>query len=145
MRIGPDVAPSWTVRRGAWNPAGYGECEPAVGNAWRNTLTRAFQHRRLWLNDPDCLMLRTTDTDLSPAQIDAWARAVAVSGGMALLSDDLARLGPAERDRLEAVLEVGRACDDAAKAGTTARCPDLLDTWSPRELVNGNERAVVPE
>ncbi len=26
-------------------------------------------HRRLWANDPDCLMLRHTDTDLDADQV----------------------------------------------------------------------------
>ena len=31
-----------------------------AANAIRNVLTRAWMHRRLWLNDPDCLMVRRT-------------------------------------------------------------------------------------
>ena len=96
--IGPDVAPSWDLPAGAWRPPGYEDCQPATVNAWRNTLTRAFQHRRLWANDPDCLMLRTADTALSEQQVETWARAVAASGGLALLSDDLALLDLVDGD-----------------------------------------------
>jgi alpha-galactosidase len=98
MRIGADVAPSWDLRPGQYAPGGYADNEPATVNAWRNTLTRSWMHRRLWLNDPDCLMLRTVGTELRPSEVEAWALAVGASGGMALVSDDLALLDePARR------------------------------------------------
>lgn len=114
MRIGPDVAPSWEVPRKAWHPAGYTDTEPATVNALRNTRSRQFLHRRLWQNDPDCLMLRPTETDLTPEQRQAWADAVAGSGGLVMVSDDLSRCGAAEQEQLSRVLETGRRADDAA-------------------------------
>jgi alpha-galactosidase len=137
MRIGPDVAPHWHVPAGAWLPHEYRDCEPATVNAWRNTLGRVFQHRRLWLCDPDCLMLRTTDTGLSEAQVRAWAMAVALSGGMAVLSDDLGRLGPPARQLLDEVLAIGRDVD-----GRGAVCPDLMERWTPTTLAAGDARLV---
>lgn len=131
MRIGPDVAPVWAAPP---RPYGYDDSGPATRNAWRNTLARAFMHRRLWLNDPDCLMLRSSATSLTPAQIAAWARAVAASGGMALVSDDLALLGDGERAVLDDVVATGRAVDGASLAGAPPRCPDLLDRWTPARL-----------
>jgi alpha-galactosidase len=83
-------------------------------------------HRRLWLNDPDCLMLRTADTSLEPAAVRAWAHAVALSGGMALVSDDLARLDDAAHGLLDEVVQLGRASDDAARGGASPRCDDLM-------------------
>ena len=56
--------------------------EPATAHAYRSTVTRAFQHRRLWLNDPDCVMLRTSETALTHEQAVTWAHAVGVSGGV---------------------------------------------------------------
>jgi alpha-galactosidase len=94
MRIGADVGPWWHAPAGRYSPAGHEGGEPATVNAWRNTLSRSFLHRRLWLNDPDCLMLRTERTQMEPDQVRAWALAVGVSGGMALVSDDLSLLGP---------------------------------------------------
>jgi alpha-galactosidase len=134
MRIGADVAPWWDVQPDQWNPPGYSEVEPATRNAWVNTLTRSFMHRKLWLNDPDCLMLRTTDTSLSPEAGRAWALAVGVSGGMALLSDDLALLDHAARRLLDEVLELGRESDAAAVAGTPARCLELMESAMPVTL-----------
>ena len=144
MRIGADVAPWWHAPEGTYRPAGHEGGEPATVNAWRNTLSRSFLHRRLWLNDPDCLMLRTEATDLDAEQVRAWALAVAVSGGMALVSDDLALLGADARALLDEVVTVGREVDAQATgpAGQPPRCPDLLDVDPPTRLVGGTVELV---
>ena len=111
MRIGPDVAPFWDAPADVWEGSLYRDVAPSTANAQRATIARQFQHRRLWLNDPDCLMLRTTATELTPAQVEDWAMTVARSGGMALVSDDLALLGGDSRQLLDRVLEIGRAAD----------------------------------
>lgn len=115
MRIGPDVAPTWDVgpRDTVW--PGYEHAAPALRHAWAATRDRAFMHRRLWVNDPDCLMLRTRDTGLSVAQAEGWAAAVGASGGMVVVSDDLALLDDDARRRLDEVVTVGRAVDAAAR------------------------------
>jgi alpha-galactosidase len=137
MRIGPDVAPSWEPAADTWQPPGYGAVVPSTRSAWRATLARSFMHRRLWLNDPDCLMLRTTATDMAPATVEAWARAVGASGGMAIVSDDLALLDDRARRLLDDVLAVGREVDDLARRGRPPRCPDLLDHPTPTQLDAG--------
>ena len=92
-------------------------------------------HRQLWLNDPDCLMLRTSQTRLTPEQVRAWALAVGVSGGMALVSDDLALLGAEERALLDEVLDprprgptppLERATPRPALTCSTAAIPTTL-------------------
>jgi alpha-galactosidase len=138
MRIGADVAPWWEVQPDQWNPPGYAEVEPATRNAWVNTLTRSFMHRRLWLNDPDCVMLRTSDTALSPQAARAWALAVGMSGGMALVSDDLALLGTDARSLLDEVVALGRASDTRAVDGVAARCDDLMQRRLPGHLRSGD-------
>jgi alpha-galactosidase len=140
MRIGPDVAPWWEPRDAF---PGYAEAAPSTGNAWRSTLVRSAFHRRLWLNDPDCLMLRTADTDLTPDQVEAWAHAVGVSGGMALVSDDLALLDANARRLLGEVLVVGLAADEEARSGLPARCDDLLDNATPTTLRAAGHRLPV--
>ena len=99
-----------------WEGALYDGVAPSTANALRNTISRQFMHRRLWLNDPDCLMLRTTETELTPEQVERWAMAVGESGGMALVSDDLALLDDSSRALLDRVLTVGRAADAAVTA-----------------------------
>jgi alpha-galactosidase len=133
-RIGPDVAPSWERPGDGLGIPGYTDVEPSTLHAWIDTLSRSFMHRRLWLNDPDCLMLRTDETAMTPDAVETWARAVAVSGGMALVSDDLALLGPDSRALLDDVVQIGRQVDAAAVAGAAPTCPDLLDAAVPTRL-----------
>ena len=133
-RIGADVAPSWALPDDAWRFPGYERSQPATEHSFQNTLARSFLHRRLWLNDPDCLMLRSDQTALGPDAMRTWADAVAVSGGMALVSDDLALLGPDARALLDEVVALGRRSDAAAEAGTPARCVDLMRHAVPRQL-----------
>lgn len=133
-RIGPDVAPSWERLDDGLAIPGYTDVEPSTLHAWNDTLSRSFMHRRLWLNDPDCLMLRTAETAMTPAAVETWARAVAVSGGMALVSDDLALLGAEARELLEDVVRIGREVDAAAVSGAAPVCRDLLDNPVPTRL-----------
>jgi alpha-galactosidase len=144
MRIGADVAPWWDVQPYQHRPPGHEGGEPATVNAWRNTLSRSFLHRRLWLNDPDCLMLRTDHTQLDPEQVRAWALAVGVSGGMALVSDDLALLGSDARALLDEVVALGREADAQAARpnGSPPRCLDLLDANPPTRLATATMELV---
>jgi len=136
-RIGPDVAPEWALPADREVIAGYLRAQPATAHALSNTLARSFMHRRLWLNDPDCLMLRTDSTELSPAAARSWAEVVAISGGMALVSDDLALLGPDAESMLDDVLGTGRRSDDRARDGQPARCDDLMTGELPTTLSSG--------
>ncbi len=130
-RIGPDVAPAWALSPADEIVRGYLDIQPSTQRAYVNTVTRSFLHRSLWLNDPDCLMLRGDDTDLGPEAVRTWSNTVAVSGGMALVSDDLALLSPADRHRLDEVIAIGREADAEASDGRPARCDDLLDRPLP--------------
>ncbi len=144
MRIGADVAPWWHAPPDAYHPAGHEGGEPATVNAWRNTLSRSFLHRRLWVNDPDCLMLRADKTQLDAEQVRAWALAVGVSGGMALVSDDLALLGPDARALLDEVVALGREADaeSLSAGGHPPRCLDLLDADPPSRLATSTVELV---
>ncbi len=134
MRIGSDVAPFWAPKPELWPYVGYEQTIPSTKNAWRNTLTRAHQHRRLWLNDPDCVMLRTSDTELTPEQVRAWALAVGASGGMVLVSDDLSLLDDDSRSLLAEVIELGRHSDAASRSGAAPVCSDLMRQFTPSHL-----------
>jgi alpha-galactosidase len=139
MRIGADVAPWWHPQEHQYRPPGHTGGEPATVNAWRNTLSRSFMHRRLWLNDPDCLMLRTEATRLDAEQARAWALAVGISGGMALVSDDLALLGADARALLDEVVALGHEADAGAHP---PRCGDLLDHDPPTRLATATMELV---
>jgi alpha-galactosidase len=134
MRIGADVAPWWDRPSGDDAQPGYEDAAPATHNAFVNTCTRSFMHRRLWANDPDCIMLRTVETELSAAAAESWARTVAASGGVVLVSDDLALLDAGARALLDEVVAQGRAADDAALSGRSPRCVGLLEPSGPDRL-----------
>jgi alpha-galactosidase len=133
-RIGPDVAPSWRLPAETSTLPGYADTSPATAHSWAATLARSFMHRRLWLNDPDCLMLRTAETSMTQEAVGTWAHAVAVSGGMALVSDDLALLDRGARSLLEEVVAIGRETDDEARTGPAPQCPDLMEHPVPARL-----------
>ncbi len=101
MRIGPDVAPYW----------GAGGREPGTALAIDAIVARSFMHRRLWLNDPDCVMLRATETRLSTDEREALAWTVAVSGGMLLISDDMSLLNEESARLFRAVARIGSEVD----------------------------------
>jgi hypothetical protein len=79
-------------------------------------------------------MLRTTDTELTSVAARTWAETVGSSGGLVLVSDDLALLSPDARRVLDDVIVRGRAADDAARAGDTPRCAGLFEPSGPYGL-----------
>jgi alpha-galactosidase len=96
MRIGPDVAARWTnpgFDRVLGLPSG-----PSARNSLANVFVRAPLHQRLWLNDPDCVLLREAPTRLDAAETRTLAAAIALSGGLVVVSDELAEVS-AERLR----------------------------------------------
>jgi alpha-galactosidase len=123
MRIGPDTAPYWHVM--GPKIAGLEATLPSGRNALRNTLARAFQHRRLWLNDPDCLMARSNESKLTRDEVRALAASIAVTGGMTIFSDDMPALTGEDRALVRDTIALAREVDEAAHTGT-ARPVDLL-------------------
>ncbi|MBN1485686.1 MAG: alpha-galactosidase [Chloroflexia bacterium] len=93
MRISADIAPHWQPRWGLLSPLVRGErAMPAMVNAVQNDLAQAWMHRRLWLNDPDALILRQADSELSAAEVRSLATVIGLSGGLWMLGDDLETL-----------------------------------------------------
>ena len=106
MRIGPDVAVTWESLLAGDLSA------PGVANALRNSITRAFTHRRLWAADPDCLLARPRgdSSQLSLYEARTLASVIALTGGMLLDSDRLSELPRARLDMLRQTLPpTGRA------------------------------------
>ena len=127
MRVGPDVAPSWKPRYTFFDALIQNELDlPSVRNSLHNTITRAPLHRRWWINDPDCLLLRKTETQLSEAEVQSLATVVALSGGAAMVSDDLLALDPERRSWL------ARLCPPLPGR---MRVVDLLDKKKPKLLL----------
>jgi alpha-galactosidase len=103
-RIGPDVAPYWRSTLSRRSPMSLSS--PAALNSIRNTITRFWMHGRLWANDPDCLLVRETDTSLAGDEVRALAAVIGLSGGMVLSSDKLPNLSAARRDLISLLLPV---------------------------------------
>lgn len=83
---------------------------PALKPALQNNLLRSFMHKRFWLNDPDCIMLRNINTKLTDSQVKISAIVMAIASGMILISDDLSLLGETQFKWLDRVIELNRKC-----------------------------------
>ncbi len=100
MRVSPDVTTAWAPR--APLPGLY-EAASSAGNAIATSRLRAPLHRRLWVNDNDCLLLRPMQTELDPEQRRLLAGSIAGGGAFTVASDDLSLYGPEEWALLETV------------------------------------------
>jgi alpha-galactosidase len=107
MRVGPDTAPQWIKRMGNFLRTG---AMIGTRNSTRNFMVRSFMHKRLWLNDPDCLMLRSTKTSLSKYERMSHINSVILSGGLLLFSDNFEELTDDNFDEMEIINAVSREC-----------------------------------
>jgi alpha-galactosidase len=96
MRIGEDTAPFW-------NSAMTAIQGPNAYRALKNCFFRSFMHKKWWLNDPDCLLLRKERIELKAHERELYARSAGALDNMIIESDDL-----------ELVDEWGRALLDEA-------------------------------
>jgi len=129
MRIGPDVAPFWHPQARLGRRISLSL--PAAANALRNAVTRFWMHNRLWLNDPDCLLLRDSETALTPDEVRTLATVIAMSGGMVLDSDDLTRLSEERRRLLARLLPL---------RGAAAVPLDMFERELPQVLWRASDR-----
>ncbi len=129
MRIGPDVAPYWfaTLRYRLLSDP-HALCAKF---AIRGALNRAQMHKRLWINDPDCLMIRSRNTKLTPEERKTLAAAIIVSGGMFLVSDDLTKLYDEDWKFFEKVSELAAKCRNG-----NAKPLDLMERPMPELVYN---------
>jgi alpha-galactosidase len=127
MRIGPDVAPKWNPSyRGIKKILEHDMGLPACRNAILTTINRLPMHKRWWTNDPDCLLLRTKESNLSEAEVQTLASVIAMSGGAMMLSDHLPELG---KERIGWLYKLLPPLPQAARA------VDWFDTSYPSKLI----------
>ena len=105
-RIGSDIA--WGRNKN--NP----DYWSVVKHCIANTMLRYFYHNKVYINDPDGVILRDVDNgdgfDPSYAEVRSWATAVAMSGGLILENDEVEKLSEGRRRLFEDILPVyGRA------------------------------------
>jgi alpha-galactosidase len=157
LRVSPDVAPHWHPHyRGVQVIMHQEATVPAVRNSARNAVNLAPLHRRWWVNDPDCVVLRPEPSGWgeaapppgirSPHKSDRWAWLRRISprrglldheiqtlvtidfltGGSVVDSDHLPELETADEARLARLLP---------PLDTRARVVDWFDTSYPSTLV----------
>lgn len=95
MRVGPDVAPRWKPAYQGIELFFHREPGlPSARNGLQMAMNRSMVNGRWWLNDPDCLILRDSDTHLSADETQTLASVMAMIGGSLIDSDDLPALAP---------------------------------------------------
>jgi len=101
MRVGADVTPYWSnlIDR----VGGRGRHGLSTRNAVVDSLTRSVFDGRWWANDPDCLMVRDSDTRLSDEEVQTLATVIGLTDGMAVLSDRMDLLPQARREMVAKV------------------------------------------
>lgn len=103
MRIGPDVDRRWNASfKGIESIFKADTGMPSTRWSIHNAITRSPMHRRWWINDPDCLLVRPT-TQLTLAEVQSLATTIALTGGSMFVSDHLPDL-PSDRLRIVEVL-----------------------------------------
>jgi len=120
-RVSADAGPQWLPNLNDKHNI------PGARNMMRNAVTRLALHRRLWLNDPDCLLLRDT-TGLTLAEVKSIASVVGVLGGPTIISDDIPALSEERR-------RVGACLLPIASRGPRAKALDLLEREEPSAIV----------
>jgi alpha-galactosidase len=130
MRIGPDVSPSW-------GSTASGVGDPSTVYALDAIVARSFMHRRLWLNDPDCLMVRGRETRLTADERAALAATIGASGGMLLISDDMGILDAEAGKLFRAVAKIAAEIDSYAMREPVLAL-DLMATGDIRGLIAEN-------
>lgn len=128
MRIGPDTGDFWIRIEGKLLRTG---SMMGLRNSLRSTMSRSPMHGKLWVNDPDCVMARATGTRLKPAERRSQMDAIAVSGGLVVMSDDMALLTEADIRETAMLLRVSAAC----YAGSAVAL-DGLEREMPEQFYN---------
>lgn len=138
LRVSSDVKEQWRDATVGFFAADCGH--PAAELAIWNDLTRAHLHRRWFINDPDCLLVRERDSKLTQPEIETLCSVLALSGGSLFLSDDMSRLASTRRAWAERTLPV---IDHDAQE--RAYAPGLLTEARPWRFLRRKERDGQPE
>lgn len=133
LRVSSDVKEDWRDPTVGFFAADCGH--PAAELALWNDVTRAHLHRRWFINDPDCLLVRERDSRLTRAEIESLVSVLALSGGSLFLSDDMSRLSSDRRALAEQTLPVREGGSDCR-----VRALGLLTEKRPTRLVRLRQR-----
>jgi alpha-galactosidase len=123
MRVSEDVAPYFEPRE--FLP-GFLECSVGARNSIEASVLRAPLHGRWFTLDPDCVLLRSSHSDLSEHERFVLAEVASATSDFIVLSDRLSDYGPQEWAR-------ARALFDAASPGAR----DLIDPFATPVTLSG--------
>lgn len=112
MRIGPDTYYGfnqpflyWFLNKFFF--AGLGNM-PSMKEALKIVVLRSFMHNYLWLNDPDCLLVRQKRSSLKLHEIQFEVTLLGLCGGLVLSSDNLSELTPEDHEFIKFLLPASR-------------------------------------
>lgn len=125
MRVSADVSESWKPEYfGISFPFKNEPHMPSVRNALNNVVIRTPMHRKWWINDPDCLLVRD-ETGLADVEIRTFAAVSSLTSGSILLSDDFSGLPKEKIEFISRLLPVMKE---------KAKILDWLDSRMPGKL-----------
>ncbi len=110
MRVGPDVAPQWG--RTFFDVLFNTDSGISTRSAIQSSVYRSFMHNRFWVNDPDCLMIRTHKTKLNGYERATLFNVITALGGMLVVSDRLMDYSQSERELLLKAMELFEMAKD---------------------------------
>lgn len=102
MRVSDDGLEKWHNPIWEWLERDYGV--KSVSGRIRNNIQRSVMHRKLWLNDPGCLLVHDRNTDLNLSEVRTLITHQGMTGGFLSLGDNLTRLSRERLDWVKAVL-----------------------------------------
>ena len=150
MRVSPDTAALWSTH--SLRLPGYPDTVPSLRSSLRMSLLRAPLHRRLWINDPDCILIRNTRTRLTPKERRIGAQVIAATGGLRIISDDLATYSSKEWELLEEINSTQKIFDRKLRildpfASTIKLVPESTEIGNatPHNQSPSNPNSFVPD
>jgi len=123
-RIATDVTPFWAI-------AGNTPESPTIFNVCRNIINRSYMHKRIWINDPDCIIVREQHQrakynevpSLTLEETYMLASAMILSGASIFLGDRMGQLPEHRLKILQTILRMNQ--------GTPAYPIDRMDRSLP--------------
>ncbi len=150
LRVSPDTAALWSTH--SLRLPGYPDTVPSLRSSLRMSLLRAPLHRRLWINDPDCILIRNTRTRLTPKERRIGAQVIAATGGLRIISDDLATYSSKEWELLEEINSTQKIFDRKLRildpfASTIKLVPESTEIGNatPHNQSPSNPNSFVPD
>ncbi|MHA1793868.1 MAG: alpha-galactosidase [Promethearchaeota archaeon] len=102
MRISADTAPKWAMLDKFFLKLNI--IIPGMKNALLNTITRSWMHKKFWINDPDCVLVRENNSSLTRSEIETELSIIGLSGGQISISESFKDL-PVEKYKMISLLQ----------------------------------------